>query len=76
VTSPRDAEHSHAPTGYSGLRPLPPAGDAGRQSAALHVDGLPLCIYTAPMHFSWDEKKRESNPKDHGFDFVDAEKVL
>lgn len=28
------------------------------------------------MHFSWDEKKRESNLKDHGLDFVDAEKVF
>jgi hypothetical protein len=28
------------------------------------------------MHFSWDEGKRESNLKDHGFDFVDAEKVF
>ena len=28
------------------------------------------------MHFSWNEKKRESNLKDHGFDFVDAEKVF
>jgi uncharacterized DUF497 family protein len=28
------------------------------------------------MHFSWDEKKREANLKDHGLDFVDAEKVF
>jgi uncharacterized protein len=28
------------------------------------------------MHFSWDERKRESNLRDHGFDFVDAEKVF
>jgi uncharacterized DUF497 family protein len=28
------------------------------------------------MQFSWDEKKRESNLRDHGFDFVDAEKVF
>lgn len=28
------------------------------------------------MHFSWDEKKRESNLKDHSLDFVDAEKVF
>jgi len=28
------------------------------------------------MHFSWDEEKRESNLKDHGLDFVDAEKVF
>ncbi len=29
-----------------------------------------------PMHFSRDEEKRESNLKDHGLDFVDAERVL
>jgi uncharacterized DUF497 family protein len=28
------------------------------------------------MHFSWDERKRRSNLKDHGFDFIDAEKVF
>ncbi len=28
------------------------------------------------MHFSWDEKKRKANLKDHGLDFVDAEKVF
>ncbi len=28
------------------------------------------------MRFSWDEKKRRSNLKDHGLDFVDAPRVL
>ncbi|MBL0143751.1 MAG: BrnT family toxin [Betaproteobacteria bacterium] len=28
------------------------------------------------MRFSWDEKKRRSNLKDHGLDFVDAPKVF
>jgi len=28
------------------------------------------------MRFSFDERKRKSNIKDHGFDFVDAEKVF
>lgn len=28
------------------------------------------------MRFSWDEAKRLSNLKDHGFDFRDAEKVF
>ena len=27
------------------------------------------------MRFSWDEKKRRSNLKDHGLDFVDAPRV-
>lgn len=29
-----------------------------------------------PMRFSWDEKKRRSNLKDHGLDFVDAPRVF
>lgn len=28
------------------------------------------------MHFSWDERKREINLRDHALDFVDAEKVF
>ena len=28
------------------------------------------------MRFSWDEKKRRSNLKDHGLDFVDAPRVF
>jgi hypothetical protein len=28
------------------------------------------------MRFSWDEKKRSSNLKDHGLDFVDAPSVF
>jgi len=28
------------------------------------------------MKFEWDEAKRKSNIKKHGFDFVDAEKVF
>jgi uncharacterized DUF497 family protein len=28
------------------------------------------------MHFSWSDGKRRSNISDHGFDFVDAEKVF
>ncbi len=28
------------------------------------------------MKFEWDEKKRKSNIKKHGFDFVDAKKVF
>ena len=28
------------------------------------------------MHFSWDEKKRESNRKVHALDFADAEEVF
>jgi hypothetical protein len=36
--------HIHL-TGYSGLRPVPPAGDAGRYSEAGRVDGATQCIY-------------------------------
>lgn len=28
------------------------------------------------MRFSWDEKKRRSNLKDHGLDFIDAPRVF
>ena len=28
------------------------------------------------MRFSWDEKKRRLNLKEHGFDFVDASRVF
>ena len=28
------------------------------------------------MKFSWSERKREANLKDHGFDFVDARRVF
>ena len=28
------------------------------------------------MRFEWDEKKRRSNLKRHGFDFIDVEKVF
>lgn len=28
------------------------------------------------MRFSWNERKRQANLKDHGLDFVDAEKVF
>jgi uncharacterized DUF497 family protein len=28
------------------------------------------------MRFSWDEKKRRTNLKDHGLDFVDAPRVF
>ena len=28
------------------------------------------------MRFSWDEKKRRSNLKEHGLDFVDAPRVF
>jgi len=28
------------------------------------------------MRFSWDERKRRLNLKDHGFDFVDAPRVF
>jgi uncharacterized DUF497 family protein len=28
------------------------------------------------MHFSWDEKKRKANLRDHGLDFVDVETVF
>ena len=28
------------------------------------------------MRFSWDEKKRRSNLKDHGLDFVDTPRVF
>lgn len=28
------------------------------------------------VRFSWDEKKRRSNLKDHGLDFVDAPRVF
>lgn len=28
------------------------------------------------MQYEWDEKKRETNIKKHGFDFVDAWRVL
>ncbi len=28
------------------------------------------------MKYEWDDKKRKSNIKKHGFDFVDAEKVF
>ncbi len=28
------------------------------------------------MRFTWDEHKRKSNLRDHGFDFVDAERVF
>ena len=28
------------------------------------------------MKFEWDEKKRESNLKEHGFDFIDAIEVF
>ena len=28
------------------------------------------------MRFSWDEKKRRLNLKEHGFDFVDAPRVF
>ena len=29
-----------------------------------------------PMRFSWDERKRRLNLKDHGLDFVDAPRVF
>lgn len=28
------------------------------------------------MRFTWDEAKRKQNLKDHGFDFIDAERVF
>lgn len=28
------------------------------------------------MRFTWDERKRRSNLKEHGFDFVDAPRVF
>ena len=40
------------------------------------IDGSMRCIYTAYMHFSWDETKREANLEAHGFDFVDVKSVL
>ena len=29
-----------------------------------------------PMRFTWDEKKRRSNLKSHGIDFIDAPRVF
>ena len=28
------------------------------------------------MRFTWDERKRKTNLRDHGFDFVDARRVF
>jgi uncharacterized DUF497 family protein len=28
------------------------------------------------MRFTWDERKRQANIRDHGFDFVDARRVF
>ncbi len=28
------------------------------------------------MRFEWDEKKRQSNPRHHGFDFAEVEKIF
>ncbi len=28
------------------------------------------------MRFTWDERKRKANLRDHGFDFADAERVF
>ena len=35
-----------------------------------------FCRYTSTMKFTWDENKRQSNLKKHGFDFRDAERVF
>jgi uncharacterized protein len=32
--------------------------------------------YTTKMQFTWSERKRSSNIKDHGLDFVDAAQVF
>ena len=34
------------------------------------------CIYTPPMRFTWDERKRRVNLKAHGIDFLDAPRVF
>lgn len=54
---------------------------ASRLSRAIRVRRHALTggirrIYNTPCTFSWDEEKRQANLKDHGLDFVDAEKVF
>ncbi len=34
------------------------------------------CIYTSSIHFSWNERKRISNLRDHKLDFIDAQRVF
>jgi uncharacterized DUF497 family protein len=33
---------------------------------------LTICNYNNAMNFEWDDKKRKSNIKKHGIDFIDA----
>lgn len=35
-----------------------------------------FCIYTPIMEFTWSERKRSLNLKQHGLDFVDAPAVF
>lgn len=35
-----------------------------------------MCQYNLYMHFTWDERKRRSNLKDHGLEFGDAHLVF
>lgn len=46
-------------------------------SAAQHpLVATAFCIYTLSMKFTWSERKRSLNLKQHGLDFVDAPTVF
>ena len=40
------------------------------------MDANTLCIYNGRMEFTWSERKRALNLKDHRLDFVDASSVF
>lgn len=41
-----------------------------------HLARLTVCIYTRSMEFTWSERKRSLNLRQHGLDFVDAPAVF
>jgi len=54
------------------------ARDSGRREhrGEAVLDSPPRCIYTSCMRFRWDERKRKSNLRDHGFDFRDSPSIF
>jgi hypothetical protein len=49
-------------------------GTATEKPSALAVAAI--CSYISFMRFTWSERKRAINLKDHGLDFVDAPRVF
>lgn len=60
------------------LKPMPLRGGLiqALDRCNSHLAHLTICIYTPPMEFTWSERKRPLNLKQHGLDFVDVPAVF